>query len=244
MPTVSWQTQHVATHVYRFDRVSSTQDEARRLIEQGQAHGALLVAAEQTHGRGRSTHTWHSPRGNLYLSFVLRPDLPPSAWSQVTMITALALQAAIVSTVQLLVQLKWPNDALVRNRKVAGILAEIVDAYLMVGVGVNVNADLSDALSQATTLRAEIGRPLDVAILLRRFVEQLDEYYGQLLQGERFTRAWSAQLVTLGRVVRVRMGAQVVEGVAEQVDDSGALLVREASGAITVCHAGEVTLVP
>jgi len=160
------------------------------------------------------------------------------------MITALALQAAIVSTVQLLVQLKWPNDALVRNRKVAGILAEIVDAYLMVGVGVNVNADLSDALSQATTLRAEIGRPLDMAILLRRFVEQLDEYYGQLLQGERFTRAWSAQLVTLGRVVRVRMGAQVVEGVAEQVDDSGALLVREASGAITVCHAGEVTLVP
>src|SRR5437868_1108503 len=106
MPSESWQTQHVAVRVYRFDCVSSTQHEARRLIEHGSAHGALVVAGEQTHGRGRLTHNWHSPRGNLYLSFVFRPDLPPSAWSQITMITALALQDTIVSTIQWPVQLK------------------------------------------------------------------------------------------------------------------------------------------
>src|SRR5207248_11237766 len=109
---------------------------------------------------------------------------------------------------------------------------------------VNVNANLSDAISQATTLQAELGRPLDLAVLLRCIVEQLDEYYTQLLHGKRFTGAWSAQLATLGRLVRVRMGAEVVEGVADKVDDSGALLVREPGGATVVCHAGDVTLIP
>src|SRR5205823_11397045 len=124
MAITSWQTRYVAKRVYRFDSLSSTQDQARQLIAEGRADEALVVAAEQTHGRGRSTHAWHSPRGNLYLSFVFQPDLPLAQWSQYSMITALALQSAILSAGQLPVQLKWPNDVLVRERKVAGILAE------------------------------------------------------------------------------------------------------------------------
>ncbi len=242
MPDMPWRTRHVATRVYRLGTVASTQDEARRLIERGDAHGALVIAEEQTQGRGRHARAWHSPCGNLYLSFVLQPALSVSEWTQFTMMAALAVRESVAVICTRPARLKWPNDVLIGERKVAGILSEIVGTYLSIGVGLNVNAPLPSTLDQATTLRGEVGHALDTGELLRDLVERMDAYYAQLLTGARFTRAWSAQLSTLGRAVRVQMAGQSIEGLAERVDEAGALLVRRPDGSLFVCHAGEVTL--
>ncbi len=240
--THAWRTQHVATRLYRVDTTTSTQHEARRLIEAGDADGALIVAATQTSGRGRFARAWHSPRGNLYVSIVIRPTLPPSESQQYNMLTALAMSDVIRAASQLAAQLKWPNDVLIHERKVAGILSEIVDDYLLIGIGVNVNATLPESLPHATSLRAEAGHLISLDELLKVFVERVDKYYAQLLDGVRFTQAWSERLVTLGKSVRVQMGDDVIEGIVENVDESGALLVRRGDGALVVCRAGEVTL--
>lgn len=237
-----WQTQHLARHVYFFETTSSTQTEARRLIATGQAAGTLIVARQQSAGRGRFGRIWHSPIGNLYLSFILQPALTLARWPQYALIAALALADAIEEVSGLPAQLKWPNDVLLDGQKVAGILAEVEGDYLILGVGVNVNAALPAELGHATSLAQHIGRPIELQPLLKAFVERFDGYYAASLRGERFDAQWSSRMQMLGQQVRVQSGAQVIEGLAERIDESGALSVRRADGQAIVCRAGEVTL--
>ncbi|MBI1800171.1 MAG: biotin--[acetyl-CoA-carboxylase] ligase [Chloroflexi bacterium] len=238
-----WQTRHVATRVVEMETTPSTQLEARRMIELGDADGVLVIAHRQTAGRGRLGREWVSPDGgNLYLSFILRPRLPVSEWHQFTMMAALALAEAMEATAAVVVQLKWPNDLMIDRAKVAGILAEVADAYVIVGVGVNVNADLPAELAEAVSLKQAAHRPVNTRELLRRFVIQFDGYYDSSLRGATFEQAWAARLYTLGKAVRARVGEREIVGIAETVDATGALWIRTAEGTRISCPAGEVTL--
>jgi BirA family biotin operon repressor/biotin-[acetyl-CoA-carboxylase] ligase len=238
----TWRTQHIGTTVYFYETVTSTQHSARQLIAAGHAQGMVISTHEQTAGRGRLGRAWHSPRGNLYVSCVVRPTLPLPLWSQYTMMTALALADAIQSVTGLSAALKWPNDVLMDDRKVAGILAETCDDQLIIGVGVNVNAELPSTLTTATSLRLMTQREVDATQLLKVFVEQLDACYDASLRGERFDARWAARLQTLGQVVRVQCGEQIIHGFAERVEADGALVVRCDDGSRVTYHAGEVTL--
>jgi BirA family biotin operon repressor/biotin-[acetyl-CoA-carboxylase] ligase len=239
---LNWHTHHIGASIYFYESTDSTQSRARQLIAEGRGRGALVIAQTQTAGRGRLGRAWRSPRGNLYLSYVLQPTLPVALWSQYTMLTALALTDAILVVTNLSAALKWPNDVLLANRKVAGILAETCDDYLIIGVGVNMNAELPAELTTATSLQRATGREVDVMRLARVFVEQADAFYDAALRGERFDTRWAARLQTLGQHVQVRMGERVISGYAEAVQADGALVVRCVDGECVLCHAGDVTL--
>jgi BirA family biotin operon repressor/biotin-[acetyl-CoA-carboxylase] ligase len=235
-----WRTARIATRVWRFDTIDSTQSEAKRLIAQGQGDGALVLAGSQTAGRGRMSRAWHSPPGNIYLSLVLQPSLPLRDWGALTLLSALALVETLDTFGIGGAALKWPNDVLIRGRKVAGMLAEIEADRLVLGVGVNLNASLPANLPRATSVRAATGIALPPDEFLRRFIETLEAHLVAAEGGARFGQQWTARTETLGHRVQIGGSANATEGLAESVADDGALLVRRADGTLTACYGGEV----
>lgn len=230
----------------------STNDEARHLAQSGAADGLLVVADFQTAGRGRLQRSWVAPPGSsLLMSLLFRLDLPPFQAQRLTMICGLAVCDAVESQTGLRLALKWPNDVVVGGAKAGGILTEIEVrgeqlAYGIVGIGVNVNLDISllpnDLLMRATSLSNEIGRPVPRLPMLWAFLHALEDRYFALKAGHSPHVEWSEKLSTLGQRVTVSGGSDVLQGVAEGVDSNGALLVRLDSGCLETVLAGDVTL--
>ena len=231
----------------------STMDDARRAAEQGAPDGALVVADEQSAGRGRFQRAWVSPPGvNLYLSLLLRPSSETA--SRLSMMAPLALARAlrrIAAGRGGPVTIKWPNDVRMGGRKIGGILIEGslaqdgAGGFSIVGIGVNVNFDPAghpEIRDTATSLLAELGSPVPRLRLLSALMEEMEALY--LAQGQEgaLREEWASMLDTLGQRISVTWGGSVYEGVAEGVDDDGALLLRLADGGIVSLPAGEVTL--
>jgi BirA family biotin operon repressor/biotin-[acetyl-CoA-carboxylase] ligase len=229
-------------------QVGSTNDVARTLAEKGAPEGTLVIADEQTAGRGRMGRRWSAPpKTSLLMSLIFRPTLPPEEANRLVMACGLAAAEAIEIQTKLSVDAKWPNDLLVGGAKLAGILAESALlagsdqlAYVIVGIGVNVNVrdDPGDNLIYpATSLLRELGRPVDRLALLAAMLERLNRWRDVLPSSE-LDAAWQARLVTLGQ----RIVAGEVTGVAERVDRAGALLVREDTGNLVRLSSGDVSL--
>jgi len=240
--------------VVYYPTVGSTHDEARRLARQGAPEGTLVVADHQTAGRGRLDRQWWSPPGsNLLLSLVLRPAfLAPHQAQRLVMACSLAVCDALADLTGLAAAVKWPNDVLVEVHKVCGLLAEVGLAgaaldYVVVGLGINVNADFKadDApafMAPASSLKTILGREVSRLNLLGGVLGSMEERYTRLRAGELPHAEWQDRLVTLGQSVQVTMPDRVLVGVASGVDADGALLVRQANGALERVLAGDVTL--
>jgi len=250
-------------------RTGSTNDVAKDLAAQGVPEGTVVVADEQTAGRGRLARRWLAPpRTCLLCSLLFRPDLPPIQAQRLTMLCSLAAADAIEQVAGLYVHLKWPNDLVaksqigksaspqIRNpqsaiwRKLAGILTETgitgerLD-FAVVGIGVNVNVGpgaLPSLAPDATSILAEVGRPVDRVALLVALLAGVERRYQALRAGESPHREWAARLATLGQPVVVSTSAGVLTGVAESVDEYGALLLRLPDGGLRWLLAGDVTL--
>jgi BirA family biotin operon repressor/biotin-[acetyl-CoA-carboxylase] ligase len=229
--------------------VGSTMDVAREEAEGGAPDGMIAVADEQTRGRGRRGRSWVSPPGaNLYVTVVLRPD--EATARTLAMITPLAVCEAADAVAGVRSSVKWPNDVLIGGRKVGGVLIDIRFAdseveYALVGVGINVNFDpeqYDEISSSATSLKREAGRELSREEVLAAFLERLEKLYTAARRGESAYDAWKSRLETLGRQVTVRLDGGVEEGVAEDVDAEGNLLLRRDDGSIVPLAAGDVTL--
>ena len=239
-------TQVVGRRLIHFSRVGSTMDEAAREGERGSEEGVVVVADEQMQGRGRLQRRWVSEPGNLYLSVLLRP--PPDTLSPLMVIAGVVTVRAIRETSGLRARLKWPNDVMLRGEKAAGILAEGVathggEGYVALGIGVNVNSDpshLPELAGLATSLSREKGVPLSRGALLRHILQELDYLYLGLRRGEVPLEEWRGYLETLGRRVRVSFGGEVYQGLAEDVDASGNLVLRRQDGTRITLSAGEV----
>jgi BirA family biotin operon repressor/biotin-[acetyl-CoA-carboxylase] ligase len=227
--------------VHWFEEVSSTNDVAKRLAEEGAAHGEIVVAEAQTAGRGRRGRVWASPaRRNVYLSLVLRPDLLPSRAPELTLLASVALCQA-VRQAGVAAGIKWPNDLLAGGRKLAGILTELAAdpdrvQWVVLGIGVNVNVRAeelpSELLPIATSLAIERGEPVPRALFAAAMLSTLEEWLDRHAE-EGFSpvrEAWRSMSDTLGREVRVRSSGGDLEGLAEDVDETGALLVRTGAG--------------
>ncbi len=228
--------------------VSSTMDVAREEAESGAPHGFIVLADEQTAGRGRRGRAWVSPPGGLYVTIVLRPE--PDAVRQLVMVAPLAVCEAVDAVAGVRSSIKWPNDILIEGRKVGGIL---IDSrlrggdveYALVGIGVNVDLDPSQhegIRDIAVSLEHESGRKVAreklLATVLNRFEKLLA---ASRLDGDVY-EAWRTRLETLGKQVRAQFGDRLEEGVAEDVDAEGNLLLRRPDGSIAVISAGDVTL--
>ena len=242
-------------------RTGSTNDVAKELAAQGAPEGTVVVADEQTAGRGRMERRWSAPPGTCLLcSILFRPTLPPTRTNRLTMLCSLAAADAVKQVAGLPVALKWPNDLIVESRiasretrtwrKLAGLLTETgmtekqVD-FAVVGIGVNANVppDVLPTLApNATSILAETGREVDRAALLAALLAGVETRYERLRAGESPHVEWAARLATLGQRVEVTTSEGLLTGVAESVDEDGVLFLRTPDGALHQLLAGDVTL--
>lgn len=234
----------------RLGAVGSTNDAARRLIAEGAADGTVVTATEQTAGRGRRGNTWASPPGNLYLSAILRPAAPASVLGQLGFVAAVALAETLAPLLGAghTVALKWPNDVLVDDRKIAGILLECETAgatvrWVIVGIGVNVANGPAVARVPATTLAA-----LEIAITPEALaVGLIDALFAwrSVWQCDGFApirAAWLARAIGVGAIIRVNLERDSFEARFAALDDSGALVAELPGGARRLVAAGDVHL--
>lgn len=240
-------------------RTGSTNDVAKDLAAQGAPEGTVIVADEQTAGRGRMGRRWTAPPGTCLLcSILFRPTLLPTQAARLTMLCSLAAADAIQQVTGLYVDLKWPNDLIVQLsnlqsptwKKLAGILTETGVAgerleFVIVGIGINVNVPpevLPALAADATSILAETGQITDRAALLAGLLAGVEQRYEALQAGANPQPEWAARLATLGRPVRAITAGGTLVGVAESVDEDGALLLRTPDGALHRLSAGDVTL--
>ena len=247
-------TRVVGRDIRVFQETTSTNDVVEKLARDGVKEGVVVLAEAQTKGRGRLGRKWLSAAGQgLWLSVLLRPALRPQAATQVPILAATAVSRAIHQQTGLTPAIKWPNDILLNGRKAVGILTELhgeLDriGYLIVGIGVDVNliqADFPPDLRRiATSLRQELGSPVDRAELAAALVRELDADYQRVCTGQFAALAgeWADQCVTLGKTVRIQIADRVVQGRAEALDEDGALLVRTEHGRLERIVGGDVTL--
>ena len=239
--------------VYLFRTISSTNDEAKRLAESGAPEGLLIVAEEQTAGRGRSGRSWITPPGHaLAFSVILRPDLPADCATQLTMLAGLAACHAIEQATPLKAVLKWPNDVLIGGKKAAGLLLETslkadrLD-YAVLGLGLNVSfAPPPEAVDfPATCLKTEAALEVDRVELLRLILEHLEKLYLQLGSANAaLYHAWRSRLAFLGEPIVVRTADGDRGGRLEGVTPQGALILRQETGETLTLLAGDVRLRP
>jgi BirA family biotin operon repressor/biotin-[acetyl-CoA-carboxylase] ligase len=245
-------TEFVGRKLVYLPEVGSTNDTARLLAQEGAPEGSLVIADYQTSGRGRLARSWEAPaESSLLFSLVFRPPMAPSQVQRLTMVCSLALVEAVEAETGLSVALKWPNDLLIDGAKAGGILIEVVLAgeqveFVIVGIGLNVNLDPTELPGElvmpATSLLERTGRQVARVSLLCAILQAIEARYIALREGHQPQEEWAERLVTLGHHVSVSGAEAALEGVAEGVDDDGALLVRRADGRLERILAGDVTL--
>ena len=233
-----------------FGEVTSTNDLAKQLAEEGAGHGEVVIAECQTAGRGRRGRGWVSPPGrNVTFSAVLRPELPPQRAPELTLVAAVALCHA-VRRAGVDAGIKWPNDLVAGGRKLCGILTELAAdpdqvQWVVLGAGINVNATAADFPEElrgsATSMALERGQPVPRALFAAAALTLLEEWLDRHAEGgfAAVRDEWRALSDTLGRVVRVQADGRDLEGLAEDLDETGALLVR-AGGRLERVLSGDV----
>lgn len=240
-----------AYRLIALESVESTNDEAIRLAEAGAEDGTLVWAREQIKGRGRQGRGFDSPRGNLYLSLVLRPDCDVATAAQLSFVAALGVGDAIGSVAPALLEVtyKWPNDVLLNGRKVAGILLESrtdprggLD-WLVLGIGVNVRSFPEDAAFPATSLHYE-GTPPSVteAELLQAFSRHFLSWVNRWLDDgfAPVRRAWLTHAHGRGEPIEVRLPTETLSGTFADLDKGGALVLQLPDGRRRRISAGDV----
>ena len=231
-----------AFDVRHYDSIGSTNDEAVRLAQEGAPHGTVVHADEQTVGRGRLSRRWSSPPGNLYLSIILRLDLPAARNVEIGFIAALAVADAIETMLprQERATLKWPNDVLVRNGKISGILAEQADDALILGIGVNVLEAPGGVSYNVSTIVGSGGLATvdgTRAALLTALANWLDVWQQDGFAAIR--SAWLTRAHPPGTPLRVTVGDRTIEGRFADIRDDGALMIDTDEGR-RICTAGDV----
>jgi BirA family biotin operon repressor/biotin-[acetyl-CoA-carboxylase] ligase len=239
--------------VLRYESLPSTNTEVARLAVEGAEEGLAIVAAEQTAGRGRLQRAWSSPKGaGLYFSILLRPSLTPNRWPLITFVAALATADALLEGGNVRIDIKWPNDLLVNERKICGILAEAIETpagrAVVVGIGINLTngAFPRELVDVATSVAKESGKQPEREAILTALLSALGRWYALLHEAdgaEKIVAAWSSRSsYATGKLVQVTNGDEVLQGMTRGLENDGALRLETAQG-IQVIRAGDVTSV-
>jgi len=241
-----------APQILRYDSIPSTNLEAARLASEGAREGVCVIAREQTAGRGRLDRRWVSPKdAGLYFSIVLRPQFQQSDWPLLTLMAAVAVHEALFEAYALEADIKWPNDLLVNEKKICGILAETVETNkgraVIVGIGVNLTEHsypVTVAL-EATAVETVTGQSEPPEVLLITLITALAKYYGVLNETggrESIIAAWSQRSsYAEDKRVRVIESDDSFVGTTRGLEGDGALRVETSNGKIRLVRAGDVT---
>jgi BirA family biotin operon repressor/biotin-[acetyl-CoA-carboxylase] ligase len=239
--------------IHHFQTLDSTNSKAYQLALNGAKEGEVVISESQGKGRGRLGRQWFSPPFlNLYLSVILRPKISPHQASLITLMTAVATADAIQKFSGLLPLIKWPNDILLRDRKVAGLLNEIHSEmdrihFVILGVGVNLNMDekmfSKEIRAVATSLKIEMGQTVSRKAFLQIFLQELEKWYSIFLEegGAVILKAWRDRAHIKGRQVKVTSFGETVAGIAIDVDSDGALILETEDGKQKRVVAGDVS---
>ncbi len=218
-----------------FLEVNSTNETARSLTSSCQ-NGTVILAETQTRGRGRLSRPWSSPPGGIWMSLVLKPEMPLAEVYQINMAVSVAVSRAIFSLLGLKAGIKWPNDLLIQERKICGILMEISAEvgrldYAVVGLGINANVELSRFPEEwrATSLSHELGREVSRVDLIQEILLEIEEAYGKMGSREIYEE-WRSRSVTIARAVRINSNSGDLVGVVEDLAEDGALLLKTENG--------------
>ena len=232
----------------------STQIIAHQLAQQGTPDGTVVLTEEQTAGRGRLARKWDSAYGKgIWMSLILRPDVPPQRAPQFTLVAAVAVVRAIEEVTSLRPEIKWPNDILLNGKKCTGILTELQsDAdgiqALIIGIGLNVNQtelDFDPEIRKiATSLKMESGEEVSRAELVRAVLYHAEKYTNQYIE-EGFGMLkllWESYSSTIGKQVRARMASGTLEGIAEGITEEGVLQLRTPDGKLHGIYSADIEM--
>jgi BirA family transcriptional regulator, biotin operon repressor / biotin---[acetyl-CoA-carboxylase] ligase len=238
--------------ILRFDRVTSTNDVARDLATSGSFEGICVVAREQTAGRGRQGREWMSASGHgLYLSIILRPEIKAAQSASITLAAAVSVAEAFSLDLRIACDIKWPNDVMVSNKKICGILVEsAVEGdrlqYAILGIGINLTQkEFSPPLDQtATSVLIETGRTITIDDLVKPLLERLNHWYEVSVERPQgIIERWE-QLSSYARdcSVRIESTEGAFEGITRGLSESGALMLETTEGEIREVVSGDVSL--
>ena len=247
---ISWHldTKFIGKKIYYFDALASTMDIATELGIKGAPEGTLVLAEAQAQGRGRLGRSWLSPKyKGIYMSLILKPNILPNSAPVLTLLSAVSICEAIKEFVGLDIQIKWPNDLLLSNKKLGGILIELnaeMDAirFLVIGIGLNVNNERKTLPSGATSLKEHKEENINRIGLLQEILRKLEANY-HLFQEEgsqSIVKKWRNYSLTLGKRVKISCHREHREGEAIDIDTDGGLLIRKDSGLVEKIMAGDV----
>lgn len=246
-------TRIVGKEIFVYDCVNSTNDEAKKLAREGCPAGTVIVAEEQKNGKGRLGRNWYSSAGTgLWFSIIIRPELTPNLAPFLTIVAALTVYNSLVDTIgEDIVSLKWPNDVLVNDKKVCGILSELnadlgMINYAIIGIGINVNQDEfpEEIKDKATSLKKEVGKEVNRTLLLQNTLNYFEGFYSKLIQGEHniLLQLWKGSLALQGKEVSIYSSDRVYLGKVKDISDQGELILEDVNGNIHSFWAGDVSL--
>ena len=235
-----------------FAEIDSTNKKAREIAGGGAPEGTLVIAEEQSRGRGRIGRSWYSPaRAGIYLSLILRPKVPPNEAPKMTLVAGVSVAEALLRATPLKPRIKWPNDILIKGRKICGILTETsaeMDAlhFVVVGVGINVNnRDFPEELKKiATSVYLETGKNFDRVRLLQEFLFQFERFYSTFLSSgfESIGKRWGQLSMLMNKDVAVHMIDRTCKGRVMELDEDGALVIKNEHGEREKIYSGDIEL--
>ncbi len=249
------ETKRIGRKLFCFEKTDSTNLAAFQLAEQGAEEGTVVIAEEQSRGKGRLGRHWESPGGvNLYCSIILRPPIMPSMAPQLTLLSSVAVARTIEMITPLLPRIKWPNDILVNGMKVSGMLNEMSAEmekinFIVLGIGVNLNMQReqfpNDLRYPSSSLFLESGKMVNRVNFTRALLTAYDQLYDVYLRKGIVSvrEQWIARSAFLGKKVKVSFQGNELAGVAVGVDDYGALLLERDDGGIEKILAGDVSII-
>jgi BirA family biotin operon repressor/biotin-[acetyl-CoA-carboxylase] ligase len=238
----------IGKHVVYYKSVSSTMEIARKLAKDGAAEGTVVIADNQTSGRGRSGKTWLSPDGNLAISIILHPSL--ENLSKLIMTSSLAVVNSVKMMTGIEANIKWPNDIIIRGKKVCGILIEneikgnMVN-FSIVGIGINIDLnplEFPEISAVATSLSHESSKEISKAELICVVLSELERQYLLFQSGIDVYNEWYKHIETIGKVITVKSGETFIKGKAETITENGNLILRDLDGRVSEIISGEVTI--
>lgn len=242
-----------AGDIYFYDEIGSTNDECKKLAEEGAKHGTLVVAEKQTKGKGRRGRSWESPKGTgIWMTLLLRPDIEPYNSSGLTLVTAMAINKAVQEITGLDAKIKWPNDIVVNGKKVTGILTEMsaqleMINYIVIGIGINVNTEefSQDVAKTASSLKIESGKTIKRSSIIALFGKYFEQYYAKYIKTQDMSLLideYNKELINVDRQIKVLSKENSYTGIAKGINRHGELIVETENKELKNVVAGEVSV--